>query len=85
MQTSTNQCNAKGEKEGYWEEYYDNGKLAHKGSYKDGIYDGYCELYYFDGKPMSKGSYKNREPDGLWLHYNHDGALQQIIFHARIN
>ena len=34
-----------GKKEGYWEYYYINGKLAFKGNFKNGKREGYWEVY----------------------------------------
>ena len=41
-----NQYTRDGKKDGYWEEYWENGKLESKGSYKDGKEDGVWEHYW---------------------------------------
>jgi antitoxin component YwqK of YwqJK toxin-antitoxin module len=48
-----------GEKDGYWEEYFDNGQLMYKGSFINGLRDGIWEWYWSNGQLMSKGSYKD--------------------------
>ena len=55
-----NQCNgynAKGNREGYWEEYHSNGNLSFKGYFKDGEPDGYWEEYHLDGSLDEKCFY----------------------------
>ena len=52
-----NLFNAKGEKHGYWESYYDNGNLWYKGNYVDGKEHGYWESYYYNGNLYYKGFY----------------------------
>ena len=52
-----NLYNEKGEKHGYWEDYYDNGQLAYKGNYVNGEPHGYWEVYYENGKLHYKGYY----------------------------
>ena len=46
--------NEKGERHGYWEEYYSNGQLWCKGNYVNGKQHGYWERYYPNGKLNSK-------------------------------
>jgi len=48
------QYNAKGERHGYWEGYFYNGKLWFKCVYNNGIRIGYCEDYYYIGKLTEK-------------------------------
>jgi len=45
-----NQRNSNLNKEGYWEEYFPNGKIMYKGNWKNGKRNGYWEIYYSDGK-----------------------------------
>jgi antitoxin component YwqK of YwqJK toxin-antitoxin module len=52
-----NLFNENGERHGYWEEYYDNGKLAYKGNYVNGKRHGYWESYYSNGELYYKGFY----------------------------
>ena len=50
-----NQRNSKGNPEGYWEHYYDNGQLSWKGNYVNGNREGYWEGYYYNGQLRCKG------------------------------
>lgn len=52
-----NRYNEHGDKHGYWEEYYDIGKLSYKGNYKNGIRDGYWESYHSTEVIESKNFY----------------------------
>ena len=70
-----NQYTHNGKKTGIWEEYYDDGQLESKVSYKDGKRDGIWERYYFNGQLKSKGLYKNDNYDGIWEYYYFNGQL----------
>ncbi len=86
MQTSINQYNDKGYREGYWEDYYPNCNLLwFKGSYKDGNRDGYWEIYDINGKLSSKGFYKDGKNDGLWEWYHPNHNYKLTYFYANIN
>ena len=62
-----NKLNDKGERHGYWEEYWSNGNLDFKGNYTlNGKKDGYWESCYVNGNLFSRGNYINDERDGLW-------------------
>jgi antitoxin component YwqK of YwqJK toxin-antitoxin module len=63
---SKNKYNTEGKKEGYWEEYHENGELWYKGSYTNGIMDGYWEFYYSDGGLMNKGNFRKGKKVGYW-------------------
>ena len=76
MQSKLNQYDTKGDKTGYWEEYYDNGKLDSKGNYKDDEEDGYWEYYNENGGLIYKGSYKNGKEDGYWNFFYDNGQLE---------
>ncbi|MFW5847889.1 MAG: hypothetical protein ACOCVF_03135 [bacterium] len=65
-----NQIDDNGNKVGYWEQYYPNGKLFYKGNYVDGKGVGYWEWYYSNGKLSSKGNYdENGKQVGCWEYY----------------
>lgn len=57
----TKELTKNGKEEGLWEEYYDNGRLDRKGTYKDGKLNGISEHYYKNGKINNNyhGTYKN--------------------------
>ena len=54
-----NQFNSQGNREGYWEEYYDNGQLSSKGHYVNGRREGFWEDYYDNGQLAHKGHFVN--------------------------
>jgi antitoxin component YwqK of YwqJK toxin-antitoxin module len=54
-----NQYDMGGRKQGYWEDYYENGRIRSKGNYVNGIWEGNWEWYYDNGKISSKASYVN--------------------------
>ena len=45
-----NQYNIEGKQEGYWEYYYDNGKLMSKGNCINHFKEGYWEYYISNGE-----------------------------------
>lgn len=62
--------------DGIHEEFYSNGELKVKGTYKDGKEDGLREEYYENGQLESKGTLKDGEWDGLLEAYNKNGELE---------
>jgi len=79
-----NQRNEKENREGYWEEYYNNGQLDYKGHYKDGVLDGYWERYYYNGQLWRKGHYKDGKREGYWEFFYDNGQLYYKEFLARM-
>jgi antitoxin component YwqK of YwqJK toxin-antitoxin module len=76
-QNLINLYNEKGQKHGYWEDYYSNGQLESKGNYVNGKRDGYWEEYYSCGKLWMKGNYVNGKQDGYWEYYYENGQLSR--------
>ncbi len=70
-----NLYNEKGERHGYWEYYYSDGKLMSKGNLVNDKRDGYWEAYYHNGQLESKGNRVNGNRDGYWEEYYSDGQL----------
>jgi hypothetical protein len=64
-----------GERDGPYEEYYENGQLTEKGTYKDGERDGPFEWYHENGQLMSRGTFSNGETDGPYENYHGNGQL----------
>jgi antitoxin component YwqK of YwqJK toxin-antitoxin module len=76
-----NLFNAKGEKHGYWEDYWDDGKLMYKGNYVAGKLHGLWERYYSNGKLMYKGDYVAGNKHGYWEIYWTNGDLTHKCFY----
>jgi hypothetical protein len=70
-----NLFNENGERHGYWEYYYSNGKLDYKGNYVNGKRHGYWEYYYDNGKLFYKGNFVDGERHGYWEKYWSNGKL----------
>ncbi len=67
---------ANGFYQGEWEEYYLNGKIKSKGTYKDGKKYGKWEYYFTTGKVEQKGAYgANGRYTGEWNWYYENGNL----------
>ena len=52
-----NEVNDKGERHGYWEQYYSNGNPWYKGNYNNGVQADCWEWYYFNGNLLIKEFY----------------------------
>jgi antitoxin component YwqK of YwqJK toxin-antitoxin module len=76
-QNLINLYNERGQRHGYWEEYYSNGQLRNKGNYVNDNRDGYWEEYYSNGKLWRKGNYVNGKQDGYWEAYYSNGKLMR--------
>ena len=69
---SINQLNSEGKKEGYWETYYDNGKLQDSGNWISVTEKGFSKRYKHDGQLyFGIDSIK----DGYWERYHYNGQL----------
>jgi hypothetical protein len=76
-----NQYDGEGRKQGYWEEYYNNGALDRKGNYINGEKEGYWEFYYKNGFPECKGVYKDHKGNGIWRFYDKkNGLIRKDIY-----
>jgi len=64
-----------GKKNGIYEKYYINGKLAIRKNYKNGIENGLYESWYDNGQLTIRCNYKNGKRDSIWEEWNEDGQL----------
>ena len=62
-------------KDGTFLEYYDNGYLKQKGSYRDGQMHGKWEWRRRDGSLMRTGQFRLGEKTGQWCTYDRTGRL----------
>lgn len=66
----------KGERDGYWKEYYDSGVLKAEGKYDKDIKVGSWKFYHPSGNVSQEGMYdKKGKPEGEWRWYYDSGAL----------
>ena len=70
----------KGEPHGYREGHWDNGNLAYRGVYHNGVKHGHWEIYKKDGLPLYKGEFRQGEPTGYWEFFS-GGELENKHFH----
>lgn len=75
-----NQLNNKGEKHGPWEEYYNNGKLSHRGTYLNGAKVGEWVFYWVNGNLQWLGSYKMNQLIGFWVGYHSSNVMKDNEF-----
>ena len=57
-------------------QFYDNGQLREKETYRDGTKSGPFERYHKNGILKLKGNFKDGEQDGPWKAYNEKGQLE---------
>ena len=73
--------NSKGERHGYWETYYNSGKLDYKGNYVNGKKDGDWEEYHEWCGIRFIGNYTNGLKIGVWKTYHHEKLVNET-YHA---
>lgn len=70
-----------GKRDGFQEEYYENGILRKKSLYKDGKLDGYTEEYDENGVLRKKSFYKKGELDGTCVEYDeHKHPIKRSVY-----
>ena len=80
-----NKLNSAGERDGYWEDFYDNGVIQSKGYYNDGYKDGDWEYYDTNGKLRISGFYKNNRKTGVWTIYKDGKVVSSKDYSRNIN
>ncbi|HOX79308.1 MAG TPA: toxin-antitoxin system YwqK family antitoxin [Bacteroidales bacterium] len=65
----------KGERDGFWKEYYDDGKLRAQGKYNKDLKEGPWVFYHPNGQTEQEGSYFKGKPEGEWRWYYAGGQL----------
>ena len=69
------QENSKGQPEGLWEWFYENGNIGVRTSYKEGKMDGIEEEFYENGNIESRTSYKEGKIDGIEEWFDEQGNI----------
>ncbi|MFO7613809.1 MAG: toxin-antitoxin system YwqK family antitoxin [Bacteroidales bacterium] len=65
----------KGERNGFWKEYYNDGRLRAEGNYDHDLKDGPWKFYHLNGALEQEGTYMKGKPEGEWRWYYAGGAL----------
>ena len=60
-------------------DYYENGRLKEKYTYKDGEQNGLNEGYHENGQLLWKGTFKDGELNGLWEAYRENGQEENFF------
>lgn len=69
----------KGERDGYWKEYYDSGVLRAEGRYEKDLKVGAWKFYHPSSRLSQEGVYdKQGRPEGEWRWYYDSGNLLRI-------
>ena len=75
------QFNKKGERDGSWKWYYNNGEVKEIITYKNGKSEGKNLLFFENGKKYIESNVKNDDFDGEYNAYSEDGALLEKKFY----
>jgi uncharacterized protein len=65
----------KGERDGFWKEYYDDGKIRAEGKYNKDVREGAWKFYHENGATEQEGVYVNGKPEGDWRWYYMGGEV----------
>jgi antitoxin component YwqK of YwqJK toxin-antitoxin module len=71
------QKNSKGQEEGIWEWFYDNGNIHLRIPYKGGKQDGIVELFYENGNTKWRIQYKDGKIDGIEEEFDEQGNITE--------
>ncbi|MEN8928247.1 MAG: hypothetical protein ABF242_04255 [Flavobacteriales bacterium] len=69
----------KGQRQGLWESFYENGVKWSESTYLFGVRQGPYKIFYPDGKLKILGAYQNEEKSGIWYFYNEKGKFEKEI------
>jgi antitoxin component YwqK of YwqJK toxin-antitoxin module len=69
------QKNSKGQREGLWEWFHENGNIGWRTSYKEGEMDGIEEFFYKNGNICRRTSYKEGKIDGIEEEFDEQGNI----------
>jgi len=73
------QENSKGQREGIWERFYENGNILCRTPYKMGKWDGIEEGFYENGNIQSRTPYKEGKEDGIEEVFYENGNIRSRI------
>lgn len=69
------ETNAKGNRDGLWISYYEDGTKWSESYYNDGSKEGHTLSFFPNGQARYVGEYKNDLKTGTWKFYAEDGEL----------
>ncbi len=69
------QKNSKGQREGIWEWFYENGNIYWRTPYKKGKADGIQEGFYSNGNILCRTPYKEGKRDGIHEEFYSNGNI----------
>ena len=67
------------QRNGKWEQYYENGQVRLTGTYIADLLNGDFISYNADGSLSITGSYMGGSMDGIWTYYNDQGELELTV------
>lgn len=66
-------------RDGVFQEFHRNGRLAAEGLYRDGVEEGFWREYYESGQVSSEGQYRHGKEDGRWRFWNEGGKREEDV------
>lgn len=73
--------NEKTQLHGFWEKYFESGKLAYKGLYINGVMHGPWFDTWQNEKPAHSGTYNYGKRIGMWDDYSYDGRYHKKTYY----
>lgn len=72
----------KGERDGFWKEYFDDGRLRAEGKYNKDLKEGAWKFYHPNGVVEQEGSYYKGKPEGEWRWFYAGGeTLREEVYY----
>ncbi len=71
------QLNSKGQEEGIWEGFYENGNIRRRTPYKEGKEDGIEEVFYKNGNIRERMPFKAGKMDGIEEWFDEQGNITE--------
>jgi antitoxin component YwqK of YwqJK toxin-antitoxin module len=77
----------KGERDGDWKEYFNDGHLRAEGKYNKDIKEGPWKFYHPNGSVEQEGAYYKGKPEGEWRWYYPDGQLlrEELYYNGKLD
>jgi antitoxin component YwqK of YwqJK toxin-antitoxin module len=66
-------------REGLFQEFFRNGRLASEGLFKDDREDGHWREFYENGELAAEGDYRDGKEQGRWLYWDEDGNPEESV------
>lgn len=83
LKTAEGIIDQRGDYQGTWELFYDDGSVRARGDYENNLRAGDWVFYHRNGKVESEGKYVNGLPQGQWKWFYDNGVLRRKDYYRR--